>query len=268
MNGALLRVSDLRVTYKSGQSPVQAVRGVSFAVNAGQVLAIIGGSGAGKSSIARALPCLHDHRTTWVAGEVSFSGKNIFSMSEKELDRLRGIEIGMIFQDPRQSLDPAMKVEKQVAEAIRVHRAISGHAAREEAREMLADVGIGPELMSIAPYAHQLSSGLCQRAMIAIALAGGPKLLIADEPTGSLDLTRQAQIIALLMERLRSTGLGMIFITHDLGLAAAIADDILVLFEGEAVDYGPRGSILNAPQHPHTSAMLAAWRDGFAPVHQ
>lgn len=264
MNEPLLQVRNLNVTYMHESDEVKAVRDISFSVSPGSVLAILGGSGAGKSSIALALPGLHERAVAEVTGEVMFCGRDILLMDEGQLDSLRGREIGMMFQDPRRSLDPTMKVENQVAEAVRLHHGLSRDEALVDARSRLASVGVSERLLQDAPYAHQLSSGLCQRAMMAIALTGDPELLIADEPTGSLDLTRQAQIISLLKERQADTGLAMVFITHDLGLAAAVADELLIVHEGEAVDYGSCETVMKSPGHPYSASMLSAWRDGFS----
>lgn len=265
MTVPLLQVRDLKVTYRADGSEVEAVRGVSFSVAAGSVLAIIGGSGAGKSSIALALPGLHDARNTSWSGEVLFEGADINKQDEAQLDQLRGSGMAMIFQDPRGSLDPTMKVINQVAETVRLHGDFSRSESVAIAGERLAGVGISEDLLRVAPYPHQLSSGLCQRVMIAIALAGEPKLLIADEPTGSLDLTLQAQVIGLLKERSRAAGLSMVFITHDLGLAAFIADDLLVMHNGVVVENGPCASIMDSPSHEYTKAMLAVWKASFDP---
>lgn len=265
MTAPLLQVRDLSVSYQANGSEVEAVRGASFSVAAGSVLAIIGGSGSGKSSIAMALPGLHDARNTRVAGEVLFDGADILKLEEAQLDQLRGGGMAMVFQDSRGSLDPTMKVVNQVAETVRLHSGASRSESVAESRERLAGVGIGEDLLRVAPYPHQLSSGLCQRVMIAIALAGAPKLLIADEPTGSLDLTLQAQVIALLKERSRAENLSMVFITHDLGLAALVADDLLVMHDGVVVENGPCASIMDSPYHEYTKDMMAAWKDSIDP---
>ncbi|MHB1380761.1 MAG: ABC transporter ATP-binding protein [Thermoleophilia bacterium] len=265
MTAPLLQVRGLGVTYQVNGSEMEAVRGVSFSVAAGSVLAIIGGSGAGKSSVAQALTGLHDPRNTQVVGEVMFDGADILTLDERQLDQLRGSGMAMVFQDPRGSLDPTMKVINQVAGTVRLLRGASRNEAMAAAGELLDGVGISEGLLRAAPYPHQLSSGQCQRVMIAIAMAGEPKLLIADEPTGSLDLTLQAQVVDLLKERSRAAGLSMVFITHDLGLAAFMADDLLVMHDGVAVESGSCENIMGSPGHEYTKAMLAAWQESIEP---
>lgn len=262
MGEQVLTVRKLSVIYSGRGEKVEAVRDVDFSLAAGSVLGIIGGSGAGKSSIALALACLHDQQAARVTGEVVFQNEDLLSMTERQLDSVRGGRLGMIFQDPRGSLDPSMKVVRQVEEALRLHRDMSSAEARELALVRLADAGVGGEVLARAPYAHQLSSGLCQRVMITIALAGDPALLVADEPTGALDVTTQARIIALLKRKQRSSGLAMVFITHDLGLVAAIADTILVMRDGRAVEHGTTSGILNRPAHDYTRRLLQAWKGG------
>ncbi|RJQ43791.1 MAG: ABC transporter ATP-binding protein [Gaiellales bacterium] len=260
MNDTVLRVNDLHVAYVKEDSVVEAVKGVDFSVSAGSVLAIIGGSGAGKSSVALAVAGLHDQRKARVTGKVILEHDDIIQMSEDQLDDIRGARVGMIFQDSRGALDPTMKVVNQVAEAIRRHHHLSREEARTEALKRLHSAGVAKDLLRHAPYAHQLSSGLCQRVMISIALAGDPILLVADEPTGSLDLTRQAQIMRLLRERVAASGLGMILITHDLGLATSIADDLLVMRGGSQVEYGPCEEVIKSPGHEYTNELFGLWR--------
>ena len=263
MNEPLLSVRNLHISYLINDDVVEAVRGVDFTVAAGSVLGIIGGSGAGKSTIALALAGLCDSARTTVTGDICIDGRNVLTMTDEQQNKLRGGTLGMVFQDSRSALDPTMKVVNQVAEAIRLHHKAGRSEAHAEAIKRLRDVGISDELLQHAPYPHQLSSGLCQRAMIAIALAGNPKLLVADEPTGSLDLTRQAQIINLIKERVTAAALGMVFITHDLGLANVVADHLLVMHEGNQVEFGPRPSIIESPRHEYTVSLLTAWRNGF-----
>lgn len=229
------------------------------------MLGLIGGSGAGKSSIALALAGLLDPSVAEVSGRVALAGRDLTALTERGRDRLRGSSIGMIFQDPRGSLDPTMRVENQVIEALRRQENLDRSRAREVARRRLADAGIDPILLDQAPYAHQLSTGLCQRAMIAIALAQDPVLLIADEPTGALDVTTQARIMALLKQEQVSRGLAILLITHDLALAACFADTLLVMRDGEAVEAGTVDSVLNKPGHPYTRELVSAWRNGFNP---
>jgi ABC-type dipeptide/oligopeptide/nickel transport system ATPase component len=260
----LLTVKNLCVEYRGDGVQVDAVSDVGFDLPVSSTLGIIGGSGAGKSSIAKALAGLLDTSSTRVSGEVTFEGNDILAMSESEWDQLRGSRIGMIFQDPRGSLDPTMRVTNQLAEAIRLHKNTSRSESKREAIHRLADVGIDEELLGAAPYAHQLSTGLCQRAMIAIALAGGPSLLIADEPTGALDVTTQARIIALLKQKQLDFSLSIIFITHDLALAARFADRLLVMREGIAVESGSVDAILHEPKQDYTRELVWTWKEAFA----
>lgn len=262
MSKPVLRVNRLCVEYKSGNSSLPTVENVTFSLDQGTTLGIIGESGAGKTTLALALLGLLDLNIAEVSGEVILEGRNLLLLPEKELCRLRGSKIGIIFQDPVGSLDPAMKIDDQVAEAIRLHRKTSRREALELARQQLAAVGISKELLDVAPYAHQLSGGLCQRAMIAVALAARPIILIADEPTSSLDVTLQAQILSLLKTQQRQAGLAMIFISHDLALVSKVADCIMVMHEGKMVELGSRDEVLNSPRHLYTSSLVSAWRTG------
>lgn len=260
MNGSLLKVTNLSVAFMEAGNSREAVRGVSFEVRPGSVLGIIGESGAGKSSLALALMGLHDPRRVEVKGEIFFQGQNLLELPEEERCRVRGAGIGMIFQDTTGALDPAMRVEDQVAEVIRHHESVGRAEARRLARLHLAEVGITEDILTVAPYAHQLSGGLCQRAMIAAALACRPALLIADEPTSSLDVTLQSQIIALLNERRLVTGLAIIFISHDLALVSSFADEIMVLHDGESVEQGKSAELLANPKHAYTADLIAVWK--------
>ena len=260
MSDPLLKVRDLSVGYRDGRTVREVVSRVSFDIGAGQVLGIIGESGAGKSSLALALLGLHDPGMTTISGEAIFQGKDLLSMDESSLCDIRGSGIGMIFQDPSGALDPAMKVEDQVAEAITLHLGISGSEARSMAREKLAEVGVSEEVITVAPYMHQLSGGLRQRAMIAATLACDPALLLADEPTSSLDVTLQSQIIDLLNSRRRKSGLSIIFISHDLALVASFADELLVLHQGMVVEHGASKDVLSNPQHPYTADLIRVSR--------
>jgi ABC-type glutathione transport system ATPase component len=259
MTAPLLSVNNLCVTHAGAARPT--VANVSFDMAPGATLGIIGESGAGKSTIALALAGLLDRSEVEVGGEIVFEGRDLIKAGEDELCGVRGAGIGMIFQDPVGSLDPAMRVEDQVAEAIRMHRRINHTEARHQARQKLAEVGIDGAALDAAPYAHQLSGGLCQRAMIAAALACGPRLLIADEPTSSLDLTLQSQIIHLLKKRQQQESLAMIFISHDLALVSRVADSIAVLYSGKMVESGKRDAVLLSPSHEYTCELVSAWRE-------
>jgi len=236
-----------------------AVRDVSFEMQPGMALGIIGESGAGKTSLALALMGLHDPDRVVLSGDIKFKGTNLLELSENQRRRVRGSGMGMIFQDSSGGLDPSMRVVDQVAEALRIHRGAGRREAVQMAFERLARVGVPGEILSVAPYAYQLSGGLCQRAMIAAALACDPDLLIADEPTSALDVTLQAQIIALLNERRAETRLGVIFISHDLALVSSFADEIIVLHGGEVVEHGSCLEVLRSPKHEYTRNLIAAW---------
>lgn len=260
MEESILTVSGLSVSYEVRGEAVEAVRGVDLQVSSGSVLAIIGASGAGKSSIALALAGLHDRDSVEVSGKVVINGRNLLDMSDKELDAIRGRSVGMIFQDSRGGLDPTTKVVSQLVDAVRRNRGVKRDVALTEAWDRLRNVGVSEELLRKAPYAHQLSSGLCQRVMIAMALAADPPLLIADEPTGSLDVTRQAQIIKLLKDCVESRKLALVFITHDLSLASVLADHVLVMRDGVLVEHGSLSRIMMSPGNEYTATMLDAWR--------
>lgn len=256
----LLAVSNLNITRRNGTGSRKVVRDINFEVRSGEVLGIVGESGAGKTSLALALMGLHD-QSVEVNGEILFGGKNLLGLDENGLCSVRGAGIGMIFQDSSGALDPSMKVLDQVAEAIMLNRGVKRAAARRLALDILAGAGVDAEVLAAAPYAFQLSGGLCQRSMVAAALAGEPALLIADEPTSSLDVTLQAQIIALLNARRLATGMAIVFISHDLALVSGFADEILVLHGGGIVERGDCTAVLMKPRHPYTRELIAAWDD-------
>jgi len=258
MSDYLLSVNSLSVRFRD--QPAEAVRNVSFKLRPGSVFGIIGESGAGKSSLALALMGLQDKRQDEVSGEVRFRERNLLDLNEGELCKVRGSGIGMIFQDSMGALDPSMKVVDQLAEVIRMHEQVSRGESRRLAIQHLEHVGIEENILLAAPHAYQLSGGLCQRAMIAMALACNPDVLIADEPTSSLDLRLQAQIIELLNERRKTTGLSIVFISHDLALVSSFADDIMVLHEGESVESGKCFDILSNPSHAYTKSLIEDWR--------
>jgi ABC-type glutathione transport system ATPase component len=261
---SLLAVKDLSIGFGRGANPKVVVQGVSFELQAGETLAIVGESGSGKSVTALSINRLVDFgggrilggsvRLTRAAGELI----DLVTASEVTLERIRGAEIGMIFQEPMTSLNPVLTVGTQLEEAFRLHRGLTGARARAAAREALDRVRIPDAARRLASFPHQLSGGMLQRVMIAVALACSPRLLIADEPTTALDVTVQAQIMALLAELQRETGTGMIFITHDIGLVAGIANRILVMQAGQIVEQGGLDAILDRPQHPYTRHLLAA----------
>jgi peptide/nickel transport system ATP-binding protein len=252
----LLRVEDLRVRFPSHGGAVAAVRGVSFTLTR-EKLALVGESGSGKSATGRAILRMIPPPGQVSARRLSFLGTELSELTESEMRRLRGGRISMILQDPKFSLNPVMKVGRQIAEAWRAHTGASWDESRDRALAMLAAVRIRDPERVYECYAHQLSGGMGQRAMIAMMLITEPDLLIADEPTSALDVTVQSQILAVLDELVTQRGMGLIFITHDLGLVASFCDRVLVMYGGRIVESCPAGEIDKAT-HPYTRGLLAA----------
>lgn len=255
-NVPLLSVRDLRVQFASNRGPVTAVDGVSFDLERGRVLGLVGESGSGKSVTALSLLKLVPSHLAWVRGEVWFEGRNLAELSERQLQSVRGREIGMIFQEPMTSLNPIASIGWQMAEPLILHLAMSRSAARDRAAELLDKVGIPRPRQCLDRYPHELSGGMRQRVMIAMALACRPKILIADEPTTALDVTTQAQILDLLRDLQAEFGTAIIMITHDLGVVAEFADDVQVMYAGRAVERAPVAEIFARPQHPYTEGLL------------
>jgi peptide/nickel transport system ATP-binding protein len=255
---ALTVVRDLRVRFVTREATVHAVNGVSFAVQPGEVLCILGESGSGKSVTLRALMRLLPPRRTRIEGEVRIDGRDVLAMRPQALRDLRGGLAAMIFQEPMTALDPVYTVGQQIGEAVRRHTGCGSHAARERALELLELVRIPSAERRLDAYPHELSGGLRQRAMIAMALSCNPRLLLADEPTTALDPTVQVQVLILLRRLQRELGMGMIFVTHDLGVASEIADTIAVMYAGRIVESGPVDQVLSAPEHPYTAGLLAS----------
>jgi peptide/nickel transport system ATP-binding protein len=253
---ALLDVRDLRVSFPTADGVVQAVRGVSFSVAAGRTLGIVGESGSGKSVATQSIIGLTPGAET--SGQALFGGRDMLAMSGEELRRIRGAEIALIFQDPLSSLHPNYRVGWQIVEAIRAHRQIGKAAARKRAVELLGLVGIPSPGSRVDDYPHQFSGGMRQRAMIAMALALDPKVLIADEPTTALDVTVQAQIVDLMKSLQAELGMAIVLITHDLGVLAGIADEVMVMYAGEAMERGDRAAVYRRPHHPYTTGLLEA----------
>jgi peptide/nickel transport system ATP-binding protein len=252
----LLDVHDLRVTFDTDDGVVHAVDGISYSVDTGKTLGIVGESGSGKSVSSLTTLGLTRAPNTHIDGRIVFESEDLVPMSNEQLRRIRGNEIAMIFQDPLSSLHPFFKVGAQLVEAILVHREIGKRAARERAVELLRLVGIPDPDRRVNQYPHEFSGGMRQRAMIAMALANEPKLLIADEPTTALDVTVQAQILALLDDLQRRLGMAIIIITHDLGVVAETADEIAVMYAGRIVEHGSTSQIFTSPQHPYTWGLL------------
>ncbi|GGU81509.1 peptide ABC transporter ATP-binding protein [Streptomyces filipinensis] len=256
MSTPFLSLRDLKVHFSTEDGIVKAVDGLSFDLEKGKTLGIVGESGSGKSVTNMAILGLHDPRNTTMDGEILLEGKELISASESELEKLRGNKMSMIFQDALASLSPYHTIGAQIAETYRKHTGASKKEARARAIEMLRRVGIPQPDVRVDDYPHQFSGGMRQRAMIAMALVCDPELLIADEPTTALDVTVQAQIMDLLKDLQQEFGTAIIFITHDLGVIADIADDVLVMYGGRCVERGTKKQVLSAPEHPYTLGLL------------
>ncbi|MEI6667498.1 MAG: ABC transporter ATP-binding protein [Acidobacteriota bacterium] len=252
----LLDVRDLRVAFNTPDGVLDAVRGISFSVDRGKVLGIVGESGSGKSVATQTMVGLT--RGARVSGEAVFEGKNLLAMSADELRAIRGRGIAMIFQNPLSSLHPLYRVGWQIVEMIQAHEAMTTQQARARAIELLGLVGIAKPDRRVDDYPHQFSGGMLQRAMIAMALALNPKLLVADEPTTALDVTVQAQILRLLRRVQQEFGMAVILITHDLGVIADVADDVVVMYAGRAMEVATRRELFRAPHNPYTRGLLAS----------
>jgi peptide/nickel transport system ATP-binding protein len=253
----LLRVEDLRVSYATEDGVVRAVDGISYSLQRGRTLGIVGESGSGKTVAALSVLGLTRAEGATVAGSIWFEGHgDLLALAEPELRAVRGGEIAMVFQDPLSTLHPMYRVGAQIVEAIRAHGDIAKAAARTRTIELLDLVGIPDPSKRVDAYPHELSGGQRQRAMIAMALSGDPKLLIADEPTTALDVTVQAQILALLSRLQRERGMALVLVTHDLGVVAEMADEIAVMYAGRIVEHAPAERVLSAPEHPYTWGLL------------
>ncbi len=253
---SLLEVTDLHVTFPTDDGLVRAVDGITYSVDTGKTLGIVGESGSGKSVSSLTTLGLTRTQGARVEGQMLFEGNDLIQMSDDQLRRIRGNEIAMIFQDPLSSLHPFFKVGKQLTEAVLIHRDVSRQAARARAVELLELVGIPDPKRRVDQFPHEFSGGMRQRVMIAMALANEPKLLIADEPTTALDVTVQAQILALLQDLQSRLGMAIIIITHDLGVVAESADEIAVMYAGRIVERAPTEQIFSSPQHPYTWGLL------------
>ena len=256
----LLEVRDLRVGFETadGEKIIVAVDGVSLSVPEGGTLGLVGESGSGKSVTCLSVLKLLAERGRILSGEVLFEGRDLMTLGQDEMQALRGDEIAMIFQDPMSSLNPVKRVGWQIAEALVIHENLSFSAAEGKAIELLASVGIPEPKMRARAFPHQLSGGMCQRVMIAMALACKPKLLIADEPTTALDVTIQAQILRLLRQLAEDTGTAVVLITHDLGVVAEVADEVAVMYAGRVVETAPVAEIFADPKHPYTMGLLGS----------
>ena len=255
----VLRVEGLQTFFDTDDGVVKAVNGVSFSVGRGKVLGLVGESGSGKSvtnlSVLRLVPTPPGR---YAGGRILFKGQDLLTMQEPELRRLRGKSIAMIFQDPMTSLNPYLRVSRQLGEVLELHEGMSRQQAKARSIELLEMVGIPDPAKRIDQYPHEFSGGMRQRVMIAMALACKPELLLADEPTTALDVTIQAQILDLIRDLARELGTAVILVTHDLGVVAGMADDIAVMYAGRIVERGPVEQLFGEPQHPYTQGLLAS----------
>uniref|UniRef100_UPI001F379C05 ABC transporter ATP-binding protein n=1 Tax=Falsiroseomonas oryziterrae TaxID=2911368 RepID=UPI001F379C05 len=257
MSGPVLELRDLAVTLATDRGPLRPVDGVSFAVEAGKTLAVVGESGCGKSVTALAIMGLLPPRAA-IGGSIRLAGRELTTMEAEDRRLKRGGEMAMIFQEPMTSLNPAFRAGDQVAEALVLHQGLSQRAAWDKAVEMLDRVRIPDAARRAAQYPHQLSGGMRQRVMIAMALACRPRLLIADEPTTALDVTVQAQILGLIDELKAETGTAVVLITHDLGVVADHADEVVVMYAGRVAERAPAAALFARPEHPYTVGLLGA----------
>lgn len=256
MSEKLLEIKDEKLSFFTPAGEVKALNGVSFSMNEGEVLGIVGESGSGKSVAAYSIMGLTAYPGKLIGGTIYFNGHQIEKMSEKEMRKIRGNEVSIIFQDPMTSLNPVYTIGNQITEVIRLHTGKSKKEAYDRAKELLELVGINEPAKRLKQYPHELSGGMRQRVMIAIALACEPKLLIADEPTTALDVTIQAQILELMQELRQKLGMSIIMITHDLGVVASMCERIAVMYAGHIVEYGTADEIFYEPKHEYTKGLI------------
>ncbi|CAO4164818.1 ABC transporter ATP-binding protein [Methylorubrum populi] len=264
MSDTLLTVEDLSVAFRSGERETRAVDRVSFSIARGETLALVGESGSGKSVTALSILRLLDGAAHHPGGKILFKGRDLLSLPERDLRAVRGADITMVFQEPMTSLNPLHTIQRQIGEVLEIHRGLRGKAARTRILELLDLVGIRDAERRLGAYPHELSGGQRQRVMIAMALACEPDLLVADEPTTALDVTVQAQILALLADLQKRLGMAMLFITHDLGIVRRIADRVCVMLAGRVVEAGPVDRVFTRPQHEYTQRLLASEPTGRA----
>src|SRR5215510_6764446 len=255
---ALLEVNNLQTHFRTPEGSNRAVDGVSFHVDEGETLAIVGESGCGKSVTSMSLMRLIAEPPGKIAGSVRFQGKDLLQLSEREMRAIRGNDVSMIFQEPMTSLNPVLTVGRQIGETLRMHQGLDRQAAEKRAIEMLTLVGIPEPERCVREYPHQLSGGMRQRVMIAMALSCNPNLLIADEPTTALDVTVQAQILDLMRDLKRRVGAAIVLITHDLGVVAEVAEHVVVMYAGRKVEEAPVRQLFARPRHPYTKGLLGA----------
>ena len=266
MSGAVLRVEDLTVEFTAPGGPLRAVDEVSFELGEGEVLGLVGESGSGKTLTCRALVrLLPSRRARITQGAVRLGELDLMTLPERAMQRVRGEQIGMIFQNPMTHLDPVMTIGEQIGEALRFHKGTSRREAVSRAVELLRQVGIPDAALRSRSYPHELSGGMRQRAMIAIAIAGEPRILIADEPTTALDVTVQAQILRLLLDLRDRAGLSIILITHDLGVVAETCETVAVMYAGRIVERAAKRALLRAPLHPYSQGLIRSQPGAGAP---
>ena len=259
MDDILLSVEDLHTYFFVDGTVTKSVRGVDLSIGRGETLGLVGESGSGKSVTAQSiLRLIQKPAGRIVQGRLVFEGTDLASVGDEEMRRIRGNSISMIFQEPMTSLNPVLRIGEQIAEVIRLHRGLSNRKALESAADMLAKVGIAEPVRRLSQYPHELSGGMRQRVMIAIALACGPKLLIADEPTTALDVTIQAQILELMRALQRDSGVSILLITHDLGVVAEMAHRVAVMYAGQIVESADTATLFDRPLHPYTEGLMAS----------
>lgn len=253
---SLLAIRDLKISFPVGGQPLPLVDGISLDIKPGRTLGLVGESGCGKSITSLSILGLIPEPGQLTGGKILFNGTDLATLSQKEMDCFRGNQIAMVFQEPMTALNPVFTVGDQIAEVLIAHRHVSDEEAWATASEMLAKVGIPDAARRAHAYPHELSGGMRQRVMIAMAMVCEPALLIADEPTTALDVTIQAQILDLMIDMQQAMGSAILFITHDLGVVSEIADDIAVMYAGKIVETGPAAAVLNHPRHPYTKALI------------